>query len=72
MIYYIEVITLILYLLGFCTVLLGTGMFVDWWHKKHGIDDFYPEENEKHVSESERAYMESYMHNMKNDHHNGI
>ncbi|KAF0819138.1 secreted subtilisin-like protease [Bacillus sp. ZZV12-4809] len=63
---------MILYLLGFCAVLLGAGMFVDWWHKKHGIDDFNPEENEKHVSESERANMESNMHNMKNDHHNGM
>ncbi len=68
----VEVIKLILYLLGFCAVLLGAGMFVDWWHKKHGIDDFDPGENEKHASDSERAYIESYMHNMKNDHHNGM
>jgi hypothetical protein len=66
------VIKLILYLLGFCAVLLGVGMCVDWWHKRHGIDDFDPEENAKRVSESERAYMESHMHNMKNDHHNGM
>ncbi|MEH7574251.1 hypothetical protein V7200_11995 [Cytobacillus firmus] len=65
-------IKLILYLLGFCAVLLGTGMFVDWWHKRHGIDDYDPGENEKHVSDSERACTESYMHNMKNDHQNGM
>lgn len=50
-------------------VLLSFGFLVDWWNKKNGITDFDPEENAKHVSDSERAYVESYMHNMKHDHH---
>ncbi|QED49809.1 hypothetical protein [Cytobacillus dafuensis] len=59
------------YLLIFCIVLLGIGVIVDWWNKKNGIRNFDPNENEKHVSEMEKAYVESYMHNMKNDHSNG-
>ena len=59
------------FLLIFCLALLGLGVLVDWWNKKHGLHDFDPEVNEKHVSESERAYIESYMHNLKNDHTDG-
>ena len=50
--------------------LLLLGFLVDWWYKRKGINDFNPEENVKHVSESERIYMESHMHNIRNDHHN--
>ena len=49
-------------------VLLGFGALVDWWYKRHGINHVEPEENAKHVSDSERIYMESYMHNMRNNH----
>ncbi|MGN7399252.1 hypothetical protein ACTHO0_05300 [Cytobacillus praedii] len=54
-----------------CVSLLGIGFLVDWWNKRHGIRNFDPEENARHVSESERAYIESHMHNIKNDHNNG-
>ncbi|MED4205040.1 hypothetical protein [Neobacillus mesonae] len=47
--------------------LLGFGLVVDMWYKKKGIQQIDPEENAKHVSNSERIYTESYMHNMKND-----
>ncbi|MBY0123383.1 hypothetical protein [Bacillus sp. S/N-304-OC-R1] len=59
------------YLLIFCLSLLGFGVLMDWRNKKNGLKGFDPEENHKHVSESERAYVESYMHNLKNDHNNG-
>ncbi|GHH96912.1 hypothetical protein [Neobacillus kokaensis] len=49
--------------------LLGLGFIVDLIYKKKGINQIDPEENAKHVSESERVYMESTMHNIKNDHH---
>lgn len=45
------------------------GFLTDWWYKRKGIHDLDPEENSKHVSESERIYVESYMHNIRNDHH---
>lgn len=61
-----------IWLFIFCISMLGVGLFVDWWNKKHGLEDFDPEENNKHVSESERVYMESYMHNQRNDHDNGL
>ncbi|MFO1442304.1 hypothetical protein KDN24_03505 [Bacillus sp. Bva_UNVM-123] len=51
--------------------LLGFGFLVDWWNKKNGLNHYDPEENVKHVSESERAYIESYMHNLRNNHTNG-
>jgi hypothetical protein len=51
--------------------LLGFGFLVDLVYKRKGIHDVNPEENAKHVSQSERIYMESYMHNMRNDHSNG-
>lgn len=47
--------------------LLSFGFLVDFWYKKKGIV-LNPEENAKHVSESERIYTESYMHNLKNNH----
>lgn len=59
------------YLLILCLSLLEIGVLVDWWNKKNGLTHFDPEENEKHVSESERAYVESYMHNQRND-RNGL
>ncbi|MEH7110160.1 hypothetical protein [Bacillus sp. JJ1764] len=46
------------------------GYIVDWVYKRKGIRDFDPEENAKHVSDSERVYMESFMHNVRNDQHN--
>ena len=61
-----------IWFLIFCATLLGLGFVVDWWNNKHGIRGFDPEENAKHVSESERAYMESYLHNTRNDHNNGL
>jgi hypothetical protein len=42
---------------------------VDWAYKRKGIYDLNPEENAKHVSWSEQAYMEAHMQNMRNDHH---
>lgn len=51
--------------------LLAFGFLVDWWYKRKGIHDINPEENAKHVSDSERIYMESYLHNIK-DNHNDI
>lgn len=59
------------FLLILCVSLLGIGVFVDWWNKKNGLTHFDPEENEKYVSESERVYVESYMHNQRNDNNGG-
>jgi len=59
------------FLLIICVGLIGLGVFIDWRNKRNGLEHSDPEENQKHVSESERAYVESYMHNMKNDHNNG-
>jgi hypothetical protein len=56
------------WLLIFMAVLLGFGFFVDWIYKRKGINVTDPEENSKHVSESERIYIESHMHNLKNNH----
>ncbi|KAB2333124.1 hypothetical protein F7731_16430 [Cytobacillus depressus] len=58
------------FLIILCVSLLGIGVLIDWWNKKNG-KGFDQEENQKHVSESERAYVESYMHNAKNDHSDG-
>lgn len=44
------------------------GYLVDWRYKRKGIKDFSPEESAKHVSNSERVYIESHMHNSKNNH----
>jgi hypothetical protein len=51
--------------------LLFFGFLVDWAYKRNGIHNIDPEENAKHVSSSERVYMESHFHNMRNDHRNG-
>lgn len=59
------------WLLVFMAVMIGIGLLVDWWHKKHGITDFNPEENAKYISESERVYVESYMDSLKNGNDNG-
>lgn len=59
------------YLLIFCIALLGIGVFIDWRAKKNGLTNYDPEENAKHVSPSERAYAESYMNQMKDEHNNG-
>jgi hypothetical protein len=59
------------WILVICVSLLGIGFLVDLWYKKKGISNLNPEENAKHVSESEKAYIESHMHNIKNDHTNG-
>lgn len=48
--------------------MLAFGFLVDWWYKRNGIRFVDPKENEKHVSDSEKIYMESYLHNIKNDH----
>ena len=48
--------------------LLSFGFLVDWWYKRKGINDLTPEENAKNVSKSERIYMESHLHNTRNDH----
>lgn len=48
---------------------IGFGFLVDWIYKKNGINTIDPTENAKHVSESERIYVESHMHNIKNNHH---
>ncbi len=45
---------------------------VDWIYKKLGISDLVPEENAKHVSGYERAYVESHMHTIKNEIDNGM
>ncbi len=50
---------------------LGFGVLVDYLYKKRGITHLDPEENAKHVSESERVYIESHMHNNRNDPTNG-
>ncbi|RBP86579.1 hypothetical protein DFO70_12547 [Cytobacillus firmus] len=47
--------------------LLSFGFIVDRWNKRKGINNFDPEENAKHVSNSEKIYMESHMHNVKNN-----
>ncbi|MBL4955068.1 hypothetical protein JK635_23195 [Neobacillus sp. YIM B02564] len=47
--------------------LLAFGFLVDWLYKRKGIAYTDPKENEKHVSKSERVYMESHMHNMKDN-----
>ncbi|NHM32685.1 hypothetical protein [Neobacillus terrae] len=51
--------------------LLAFGFIVDWFYKSKGIDHLDPSENEKHVSESERVYIGSHLHNIRNDHTNG-
>ncbi|MCM3570865.1 hypothetical protein [Neobacillus mesonae] len=48
---------------------LSFGFLVDLWYKRKGIRQTNPVENSKHVSSSERIYIESYMHNMRNDQH---
>ncbi|MGJ7922373.1 hypothetical protein [Neobacillus sp. LXY-4] len=63
---------MILFILILSGVLLALGATVDWMYKRRGITDLNPEENAKHVSESERVYIESHMHNIKNDHSNGL
>jgi hypothetical protein len=50
--------------------LFAFGFLVDWIYKKNGITYVEPEENAKHASESERVYIESHMHNIKNEHNN--
>ena len=49
--------------------LLIFGALVDWLYKRKGITYTDPKENEKHISQSERIYIESHMHNLKNDQH---
>ncbi|MFE8697780.1 hypothetical protein ACFYKT_15680 [Cytobacillus sp. FJAT-53684] len=55
------------FLIILCVSMLAFGFVVDWWYKKHGIKNVDPEENAKHVSASERAYIESHMDNIKDD-----
>ncbi|UQD52130.1 hypothetical protein C0971_08965 [Bacillus methanolicus] len=52
--------------LNFIFGIIIFGFLVDWWYKRKGmvVD---PEENAKHVSDSERVYIESHMHKVKND-----
>jgi hypothetical protein len=49
-------------------VFIGFGFLVDWIYKRKGINAIDPEENSKRISESERIYIESHMHNLKNNH----
>lgn len=49
-------------------VFIGFGILVDWIYRRLGINAIDPEENSKIVSESERIYIESHMHNLKNNH----
>lgn len=50
--------------------LLGIGFIVDFVAKKHSIN-IDPDEGAKNASDSERIYVESYLHNMRNDNNNG-
>ncbi|HYK74657.1 MAG TPA: hypothetical protein VEV44_16300 [Pseudoneobacillus sp.] len=59
------------WLVVFIVVMIGIGLLVDWWHKKHGITDFNPSQNAKHVSESERIYAETYLDTIKNGNDTG-
>ncbi|SFB07174.1 MULTISPECIES: hypothetical protein [unclassified Bacillus (in: firmicutes)] len=55
----------------FIVAILGFGFMVDFMYKQIGIEHVDPRENEKHVSESERIYFESHMHNSKSYHDHG-
>ncbi|UII54338.1 hypothetical protein LS684_11640 [Cytobacillus spongiae] len=57
--------------LGIIATLFGIGFFVDWSYKKRGIHDFDPEENAKHVSGYDKAYLEAHSSQVKDDHNNG-
>ncbi|WP_442598803.1 hypothetical protein [Neobacillus sp. D3-1R] len=59
------------WLIVFMAILIGFGLLVDWWHKKHGITNFNPDENAKNISTSERIYAETYLNNIKNGNDNG-
>lgn len=67
---FIEVMNVWIFLV-FCAGLLGLGFFIDWLAKRKGLDHYSPEENERHVSESERIYTERYMNQMRNNNDQG-
>ncbi|OEH93807.1 hypothetical protein BFG57_11365 [Bacillus solimangrovi] len=51
-------------------ILLSIGLLVDWLYTRIGIDDVDPNENARNVSVSERVYIESHMHNIRQNHDN--
>jgi hypothetical protein len=62
---------MIVWLLIMMAGLLVFGFLVDLWYKRREITNLNPEENAKHVSEYDRAYLEAHMSNLKDDFNNG-
>lgn len=58
--------------LGIILTLLGFGLVIDWVAKRRGLTKYDPEENAKNVPDSERIYMENYLHQTRNQDDQGF